>query len=375
MTPTARWTSNRRADRRRLSVVVPVYNVAPLLADSLDSILAQPVRDLEVVVVDDGSTDGSTAIAREYAARDPRIRLVVQENGGVSRARNVALQQVTGELVTFVDPDDVLPADAWRGMVRTLERTGSDFAVGAMERVDPAGNRRQPPLLRRNHAETRLGVTIDEMPLMLADVFPCNKVFRTDFWRRHGLAFPVDLRYEDQVLCTEAFLAADRFDVLSDVVYEWHTRDDQSSATQARGRIDNLEDRIVTKRMTVDLVRGHDGLRDTLLREILPIDMWEHFRAAVAPSTEQPDRYWTLLREGVLELWNAGTLPFERTALPPGQRLMGWLVVQDRRDDLARLVAEIDGPGVPVADGRYLHPWRDEPGVPEVLSLVQPPHA
>lgn len=354
----------------RLSVVVPVYNVGDLLAASLDSILAQPVRDLEVVVVDDGSTDGCTQIARAYAAQHPQVRLIVQDNRGVSAARNRAVEACTGDLLTFVDPDDIVPADAWQAMIRTLGRTGSDFVVGGMERVAPDGRRWQPPLLRRNHAQERLGITIDDAPLMLADVFPCNKVFRADFWRRHELSFPLDVRYEDQVLCTQAFLAARSFDVLPDVVYDWYARDDLSSATQARGRLDNLRDRFVTKQLTLDLVRprGNDRLLDTLLREVLPIDMWEHFRAAVAPTTEQPDDYWSRLREGLLAIWNPSTVPFERTTLPVGQRLMGWLVAQDRRDDLARLVAEIDGPGITTEQGRYLHPWVDEPGLPAELA-------
>jgi glycosyltransferase involved in cell wall biosynthesis len=371
-----RWARWRRFSQR-LSVVVPLYNVEATMAATLDCILAQPVRDLEIVIVDDGSTDGSTVIARSYADRHPQIRLIVQENGGVSRARNVAIEHCTGDLVTFVDPDDLLPPDAWRPMLRALDRTGSDFAVGTMERVDSEGRRVQPPLLKRNHAVEHLGATIDDLPLMLADVFPCNKVFRMDFWRRNALEFPVDVRYEDQVLCTQAFLVASAFDVLTEVVYEWHTRVDHTSATQARGRLQNLHDRIVTKQMTIDLVRAHGNpaLLGTLYRDVLPIDMWEHFRAAVSPTTAELDTYWAVLRDGLLEIWNDRTVPFEQTDLPAGQRLMGWLVGQDRRDDLARLIAQIDGPGVPVEDGRYLHPWIDEPGVPEVLSSVQPSSA
>ncbi len=358
-------------------MVIPLFNVESTLAACLDSVLAQPVRDLEVVVVDDGSTDGSTAIAREYADRRPEVTLHVQTNHGVSYARNLGVERCTGDLVTFVDPDDLVPRDGFGPMLRALARTGSDVAVGSMVRVDAAGRRTQPPLLKRNHAQERLAVTIDDVPLLVADAFACNKVFRVDFWRREGLGFPLGVRYEDQVLCTAAFLAASSIDVLTDVVYEWHIRDDLSSATQVRGHLQNLEDRIVTKHMTIDLVRAHGNpaLWDVLHREVLPIDMWEHFRAAVSPSTAEPDRYWTTLRTGLLGIWNDDTLPFEQTAVPPGQRLMGWLVAQDRRADLARLVARIDGPGVPVEDGRYLHPWLEEPGVPEVLSRVAPPPA
>ena len=350
-----------------LSVVVPVYNLASTLEASLDSVLAQRVR-LEVVVVDDGSTDGSGELLDRYAAAHPAVRVVHQSNGGVSRARNTAIGLCRGDYVTFVDPDDIVPAGAWKPLLRTLARTGSDFAVGMMERVSATGERSRPPLLARNHATQRLGVGIDEAPLLIADVFPCNKIFRLDFWHGAGLSFPVDLRYEDQVFATDAFLAAERFDVLTEVVYDWYVREDLSSATQRRGRLDNLDDRMRTKRMSLDrvLAHGNPALTDVFYREVLPIDMWEHFRAAVAADTERPDAYWELLRAGLLDIWNDGTVPFEQTAVPPAQRLMGWLAARDRRDDLARLVAEIDGPGVPVVDGVYRHPWVGEPGAPEL---------
>lgn len=369
MTPPLPW---RRRPVQSVSVVVPAYGVEATLERSLDSILSQPVRDLQVVVVDDGSPDRTGEIADAYSARDRRVTVLHQVNGGVSRARNAAMAHVAGELVTFVDPDDFLPTDAWTPMLRSLERTGSDFAIGMMERVLADGRRVRPPLLHRNHAVERLGVTIDEVPLLIADVFPCNKMFRTEFWHRAGLSFPPDTSYEDNVFSAEAYLAGSRFDVLTQVVYDWYVRGEGSSDTNQRGRLKNLRDRLATKRATLDrvLAHGNPELVDTLYRQVLPIDMWEHFRAAVRPGTEEPEVYWRELRDGVRQLWNDSTVPFPETAVPPGQRLMGWLVSQDRRDDLAQLIALIDGPGVPTQDGVYLHPWRDEPGVPAGISRV-----
>jgi hypothetical protein len=79
-----------------------------------------------------------------------------------------------------------------------------------------------------------------------------------------------------------------------------------------------------------------------------------------------------MLRDGVRELWNEDTVPFERTRLPLRQRLMGWLTARDRREDLVELIAFLDAhPGpVPVRDGRYAHPWAEEPGLPAELVLV-----
>ena len=343
----------RRRKPRLLSVVVPVYNVADYVAASLDSILHQPLREvcgIEVIVVDDGSTDGSAEIVKEIAASEPRVTLITQPNCGVSIARQTGIDAATGDLLTFVDPDDILPRDAWSSMVRSLRRTGSDFAVGSAERITIENGevrRYVTPLMRRNHTRTRLRCRIEDAPLMLADVFVWNKIFRRSFWTENAITFPERTRYQDQVALTQAFLAARAFDVLPDVVYDWRVRSDFSSATQKRAQVANLVERITTKRQTVELVAsaGSPNLMRTLRTEILPIDMWEHFRAAVDPTTEDPDRYWSLLREAVLELWYDAGVPFEETTVPRGQRLMARLVAEDRRDELADLVTMIDERG------------------------------
>ena len=340
-----------RLDLRRrtgpvLSVVVPVHDVAPWLPACLDSILGQPVRDLEVVLVDDASTDGSTAIAQTYAAAHDRVRLVrLPERSGVSVARNVGVAHCSAPYLTFVDSDDELPADAWSRMLRTLRRTGSDFVVGKAARVSDT-EWFVPPLMQRNHTVERLRTTLEEAPLMLADVFVWNKVFRRDFWDRAAITFPERTRYQDQPALTRAFLAAERFDVLTDVVYEWRIRHDQTSATQRRGELSNLAERRQTKLMTLDLVREHASpqVLDVLLREILPIDMWEHYRAAVAgPPEEWDDAYWETLRRLQRELWNDATVPFAETTVVERQRAMGALVEADRRDELRALIDGIDG--------------------------------
>ena len=95
-----------------ISVIVPVYNAELYLAKCVESILAQQVPDLELVLVDDGSKDNSLEICRAFAANDSRVKLVTKPNGGVSSARNVGLDNATGEWITFVDSDDWLSDDA-----------------------------------------------------------------------------------------------------------------------------------------------------------------------------------------------------------------------------------------------------------------------
>src|ERR1700755_2847926 len=109
----------------RLSVVIPAYNVEESLEPCLDSVVAQTFTDYEVVMVNDGSTDRSAEIAQGYADRDERFRLVHQETGALSKARNPGSDNAGGELLAFLDSDDTLPPNAYELLVGALDRTGS----------------------------------------------------------------------------------------------------------------------------------------------------------------------------------------------------------------------------------------------------------
>jgi glycosyltransferase involved in cell wall biosynthesis len=358
--------------RPKLSIVVPVYNVEAYLAACLDSILAQPIDDYEVVLVDDGATDSSASIAQQYVDRHPHLRMVRQANAGLGAARNAGVAASRGELLAFVDSDDELPPDAYSVMLATLERSGSDFVVGMLKRDD--GQRQfATPRMRENHRAERIGADIHAMPRMLADVFAVNKMFRRSFWDTADLSFPVGVRYEDQPTLTRAFLAARSFDVVRETVYLWRIREDGSSITQRRSDLADLIDRVVTKRDSNALVLQHaPDARKVWLADILPVDMGEYFRSVPDCS----DDYWTTLREAVREFWTPDTVPFEDTLVPVQQRLMGWLVTRDRRADLEKLVGFVDDHrdgGLPVeVRGDHvvcLLPGVDDPasGIPQHL--------
>lgn len=113
----------------RVSFVVPVYNVAAYLDECLDSLCGQTIADIEVVCVDDGSTDGSDAVLDRWAASDSRVRVIAQENSGVGHARNVGLAAVRGEFVCFVDGDDYLDKDTAAHLLAVANRENADIVV------------------------------------------------------------------------------------------------------------------------------------------------------------------------------------------------------------------------------------------------------
>ena len=112
--------------QNRISVIVPVYNVALYLEQCVESILMQKCDDLEVILIDDGSTDESGALCDELASNDARIKVIHQKNGGAAAAKNAGLRAATGEFLTFVDSDDYLEPDAYPYMLRLLREYNAD---------------------------------------------------------------------------------------------------------------------------------------------------------------------------------------------------------------------------------------------------------
>jgi glycosyltransferase involved in cell wall biosynthesis len=124
----------------RVSVVMPVYNAEATLAKAIGSVLAQTHSDLELVVVDDGSSDRSWAIVEDFARRDPRVRPIgPRRNGGVASARNAALDAASGSYIAFLDSDDWWHEQKLEAQFETLRATGANVAYAAYRRVDEAG--------------------------------------------------------------------------------------------------------------------------------------------------------------------------------------------------------------------------------------------
>lgn len=110
-----------------ISVIVPIYNMEPLLPRCLDSLAAQTLRDLEIICVDDGSTDGSGGIVRKYASGDSRFRLITQENSGRAEARNAGIRAAAAPYLGFADPDDYVEPDMYERLYRLAEESGADM--------------------------------------------------------------------------------------------------------------------------------------------------------------------------------------------------------------------------------------------------------
>lgn len=332
--------------------MVPAYGVEEWLPHCLESLAAQRHRAWTAVVVDDGSPDGSGEIAEGFAARDDRIRVVHTENRGLGAARNEGLRHLDTEYVAFLDSDDMLPRTAYSDMVGQLEASGSDFVAASFHLWDDA-ELTEPQWMRRLHHELRSGITAEEHPEILGDVFAWDKLFRRSFWDSAGLAWPEGIRYEDQPCTTAAYLRG-RFDVMPQHVYHWRIRSDGTSITQQRASVGDLADRLESKRQSLALVRDEasPGLQEIFLDRVLAGDLWRYF----LELPQGNDEWWKLLRGGIDELWGGRSLTL--SGLMPVHRLIGWLVQHDRRDEATALARFLnDGGAVPrTDDGSALAP-------------------
>lgn len=380
----------------RLTVVVPVYNVEQYLDDCLASIAAQTFPDLDVVMVDDGSTDSGPRIAEGWTARDPRFRLVRQDNGGLGHARNTGARHADPRTayLTFVDSDDVLPPQAYEKMIGLLEESGSDFATGNVYRLTTAG--RSQAWQHRAMKATVMGTHITRDLSLLSDRVAWNKVFRRAFWDRHALAFPEGVLYEDTPLTIPAHFLADAVDVLHEHVYYWRIR--EGSITRRRTDVRGVRDRIAAvdrvSRFLADPANARFGehkrdydrsvLTDDLLYfiEALPMAGPEYHRVFMAGvrdwlSRVDPTLYaelpvelrmrWQLIREGRLadllvlleHEQNGGRAVFDLAGLPLLRKRAALPRPDGSRVPLARGAATVAKTDLPVTARLREVGWRD----------------
>lgn len=317
-----------------LSVIVPVYNVRRYIEKCLESILSQDYKNLEVIIVDDGSTDGSDLVVEAYMSRHKRVRMLKVNHSGNGTARNVGIQAAKGKYLTFVDSDDIVEPGAYTTMINQLKSSGSDFVVGAFYR-QKGSKRWLPQMMSEIHGEDRIGIKVDDFPEILRDVFLWNKVFIRDFWNQAVGPIPEGVLYEDQETIVRAFLRAGSFDVLQQPVYTWRIREDNSSITQQKGDLNDLIDRMRAALIVTELVEI-EGKAETK-RAWYVKSLGEDLRLYIDQVPQATDAYWDVLQSSVSQLY-AKAHPDVFALLPVADRVVVSLVSEGRRDDVENVL-------------------------------------
>ncbi len=245
-----------------VTVVLISYNDAERLPRAIRSLQRQTLRSLEIVVVDDASTDRTPEVVRALAESDPRIRYerLDQNSGGCSAPRNRGMSLARGTWVMFCDSDDEYERHACKNLLLAAERLDADIVCGTAERVDVATGRRRrwrPEV----HDATRVEAGLESFPELVYDTISVNKIYRRTMLEEAGIAFPEGLLFEDQLFTMEAFAAAGRLAAIPETVYLWYVDrlSDEPSITQRRNEVRNVDSRIEVNRR-IDAFLAERGL-------------------------------------------------------------------------------------------------------------------
>lgn len=258
---------------KRLSVIVPVYNVEDYLEECVDSLLKQSYLNTEILLIDDGSVDKSGKICDACALKDDRVRVIHKENAGVSEARNTGLEAATGAYIAFADSDDLVEKSIYTELIGIMERNGTDCACCSYEAFTDGGVTQERTDSRRaDNAAIAGGTEAFKLFLRENEYAPAvwNKVFRREALESaEGLIrFEANLTVgEDEKWLAEIFCGRDTsVSFLAKPLYRWRRRDDSASHKEKQGITKHNLDCI---RVQEEIMETTKTLQDAELEELL----------------------------------------------------------------------------------------------------------
>lgn len=246
-----------------ISIIVPIYNVEEYLEECLDSLARQTKKNIEILMVDDGSTDSSGKIADAYAKKYPHFHCYHKANGGLGHARNYGVPFARGKYIAFVDSDDVVGEDMYDKMFAYAQRNGSDLTICNVARFNSkkvwVSNLHR---LAFRNMETNTHITRNRN--LLYDTTSWNKLILRSFYMENHFSFPERILYEDIPVTIPMHYLANHVSVVESAYYYWRVRDGVSkSITQNYDKLTNLTDRIKVLEMLDDFFR--ENVRDEAL--------------------------------------------------------------------------------------------------------------
>ncbi|MER6059737.1 glycosyltransferase [Streptomyces sp. NPDC001792] len=314
-----------------VSVIIGAYEAMPYLVECLASVEAQSIDSarLEVIAVDDGSTDGTGEYLEEFAARAPmRVTVIRQENsGGPSGPRNVGLGKAAGRYVFFLDADDRLGPEALERMVAMADENGTDVVLGKVEGIN-----RTPPKSMWGKTLGRTDVFSSNIKFTLS----AQKLFRRDLLDKHGMRFDESLfTGEDALFTMEAYLRADGVSVLADYpCYYLVGRDDGKHVTKSGSYTLRFDSARALMKLIADMVPAGDK-RDLLMVRPFVITLLPQFGPKFLKDSEKVRRHKLELAKPLMDAyWTPGVA----RRLKVHERLRLHLVALQRADLLLDVV-------------------------------------
>ncbi len=259
-----------------ISVIVPIYNVEEYLEECLDSLNNQTKDNIEVLLIDDGSTDSSGEIAQEYAKIHDGFFYHRKENGGLGNTRNYGVKIARGKYITFIDSDDIIDADLYEKMFIRAEKNNSEITICNVLRFD-SGKYWKSGLHSIIFREIEDNTNISKSPILINDTISCNKLVLRSFYLENNFEFPENILYEDIVVTIPMHIRAKNVSVVESSYYYWRVRDGASkSITQNAQSLRNVTDRIKILRMLDKFFEDNnvdDKLQRAQQKKALEVDL------------------------------------------------------------------------------------------------------
>ena len=199
----------------KVSIIVPLYNMEKTIAATLDSLCAQTLKDIEILCINDGSTDASLSILENYQAKDERIKIITKENGGISSARNIGLVNVSSPYFAFVDSDDVVEPNMMEKLYQKAVETKAQMVISDFYWTYPNKEVYQKDGPYLNNKELLIG--------MFATLW--NKLYDTEWIKSLNIKFPIGYRYEDASFLYKLIPHLDRWEYLDEAFVHYIQRE------------------------------------------------------------------------------------------------------------------------------------------------------
>ena len=227
-----------------ISIIVPIYNVEKYVGECIESIINQAYKDLEIILVDDGSTDGSGIICDKYARHDSRIHVIHKTNGGLSDARNAGIEQAHGDWLGFVDGDDFLHKNMYADLYSCIRSTDGDIAVCSFF---PTKCYVEDWEYDKNDEISVFSGGEALCNLNIVQVSACNKLYRKELFET--IRYPVGKLHEDEAVIHRILYQCSRVSFIEEKLYGRRIREGSIMTSEITGRriydgIDALKDRV-----------------------------------------------------------------------------------------------------------------------------------
>lgn len=261
-----------------VSVIVPVYNAQDYIAECIESVINQTLKDLELIIVDDGSDDRSWAIIQSYCEEHYRVTAFQQKRQRQGVARNLGLKHAKGEFVTFVDADDKIPAYAYLEMFQTARDNNSDMVVGILESFNERRKWHGVHLQKERFSNPHPETNVFKLPELLRDTSACNKIFKKSILDQYQIRFGTKKSGDDLFFTAKAYIHSHTVSVYPKVSYHYRAT---AGGSSTRISPEFFRDRSLTTLELKHYYQEHGG------QDILPILMHVELRKLV---TKRPKR-------------------------------------------------------------------------------------